>query len=83
MHWMTNPPSIESNRMHDPTGLPQLDETTLSDAEKKSLQTFRDNYKLDDLLDFQGNKGREVWDGNEGREDTEAMNAWKYTSMTD
>lgn len=39
----------------------QLDESTLSEAEKKNLQSFRDTYKLDDLLDFEGSKGREVW----------------------
>lgn len=52
-----------------------MDETTLSEAEKKSLQTFRDNYKLDDLLDFQGNKGREVCLTKEGHKG----DAWNYT----
>jgi hypothetical protein len=37
-----------------------LDESTLSDEQKKGLQSFRDTYKLDNLLDFEGNKGREV-----------------------
>lgn len=38
----------------------QLDESTLSEAQRQKLQSVRDTYKLDNLLDFEGNKGREV-----------------------
>lgn len=37
-----------------------MDESTLSEAQRKNLQSFRDTYKLDNVLDFDGNKGREV-----------------------